>query len=499
MPATRAIKEKRQPVPYRPTERLYDPEVEGKKSLARGNVRWVAETRLCVGCGTCSAVCPIHVIEMAVEPTDGIVVPRVLDECTDCGLCEEACPGHEVNFEELNLLSFHSEKGQFATDEKWEAEVGNAPDHWTGQTSSPDAQAVDAMVGRYLRTYLSVAVDTEHRRRAPSGGIITTLTAFAIEKGLVDGALVSGHRPDDPFTPVPYIARTPEEVYASVGSHYSPVASMAALDEIIRDRKGRYIVVGLPCHLHGVRKAQLRMKKLQGRLLTIGLFCGAQRTLGGVDYLLDQMGVRKEDVVAIDHRGGGWPGRMRVELRDGTHRDLEQQSYSDNPIYVSNTPTRCLTCSDGLAELADIACGDAWLPEVLAKDTIGTSIILTRSEAGDELLRAACDAGLITLDSTTRDKVIESQENLVRYKRAQLWAKFRLFRYFGLRIPDYDMPFNRSGLRESLEASQFVIRVMIAKGRLPRWLTRLFPVAKLIWRQVRRVLTRGSRRTATTS
>ena len=43
-------------------------------------------------------------------------------------------------------------------------------------------------------------------------------------------------------------------------------------------------------------------------------------------------------------------------------------------------------CTDAVCELADISFGDAWLPE-LSNDKIGTSLVISRSETGEEVLR----------------------------------------------------------------------------------------------------------------
>ncbi len=45
----------------------------------------------CIGCGTCSRLCPEGAIKM--ELTNGKLKPKVdLNYCKGCGLCAEECP-----------------------------------------------------------------------------------------------------------------------------------------------------------------------------------------------------------------------------------------------------------------------------------------------------------------------------------------------------------------------------------------------------------------------
>ena len=46
-------------------------------------------------------------------------------------------------------------------------------------------------------------------------GIVSRIGVLALERGLVDAVLCVGQSPDDRFTPVPLLARTPEQVLAA--------------------------------------------------------------------------------------------------------------------------------------------------------------------------------------------------------------------------------------------------------------------------------------------
>ena len=51
----------------------------------------ITEKPKCTGCGACSAVCPLHCIEMK-HDKEGFLYPTISDKCIHCGKCENVCP-----------------------------------------------------------------------------------------------------------------------------------------------------------------------------------------------------------------------------------------------------------------------------------------------------------------------------------------------------------------------------------------------------------------------
>ncbi|MHC1595636.1 MAG: coenzyme F420 hydrogenase/dehydrogenase beta subunit N-terminal domain-containing protein [Candidatus Syntropharchaeales archaeon] len=96
-------------------------------------------------------------------------------------MCYKVCPGHEVDFKELNLEIF-----------------GKEPD--------------DILIGNYLNCYIDHATDHEIRYNSASGGLVTALLIYMLEEGLIDGALVTRMKANNPLEPEPFIARTREEI-----------------------------------------------------------------------------------------------------------------------------------------------------------------------------------------------------------------------------------------------------------------------------------------------
>jgi len=344
-------------------------------------------------------LCPEEAIELTVNEKKGIYVPELNeDECNNCGICYEVCPGHEVDFKQLNLEIF-----------------GKEPE--------------DILIGNYLNCYVGHSTDYDIRYNSASGGLVTQLLIFVLEEGIIDGALVTKMKKDKPLEPEPFIARTQEEIIEASKSKYCPVPANIVLKEISRSKEGeKFAVVGLPCHIHGIRKAEQINKKLREKIvLHLGIFCNHTPNFLGTEFLLNKLKIKKEDVKNLNYRGEGWPGSMKISLASDEILIPEQDYWGR--LFGLNffTPTRCLLCSDSICELADISFGDAWLPE-LSNDKIGKSIIVSKNEIGEKVLQAMKLKNKVELNKVNAKKVIRSQAGMLYFKKKNLNARCKLFR-----------------------------------------------------------------------
>lgn len=53
--------------------------------------------------------------------------------------------------------------------------------------------------------------------------MVSALLIFALEQGIIDGALVTKMSENNPLEPQPFIARTREEIISAAKSKYCPV------------------------------------------------------------------------------------------------------------------------------------------------------------------------------------------------------------------------------------------------------------------------------------
>jgi coenzyme F420 hydrogenase subunit beta len=371
-------------------------------------INGVLNSGLCCGCGTCAGICPQNAIEMVIDQIRGIYVPTIdIEKCKECGLCYEVCPGHAVNFEELN-------RGLF----------GRSP--------------CDILLGNYENCYIGYAVDDDIRFNASSGGAVTALLAFALEQGIIDGAVVTRMSKERVLEPEPFIARTKEELVEASKSKYCPVPVNVVMKDILNSKDDeRFAVVGLPCHIHGIRKAQARNKKLQKKIvLCIGLICSHNNTVWQVKSLVERLDIREQDIEKIEFRGHGWPGRFAAILKNG---DTVTIPYSEamtlHNLWFNAVP-RCLLCCDLTSELADISCGDPWIPEVTANETIGRSLIISRSKSSEHICQNACNTNYVDFKDISPDKVKQSSD-MMRTKKRDINARFLFRRMFKREIPVY--------------------------------------------------------------
>lgn len=364
----------------------------------------VVKHKLCTGCGVCMAVCPHDALDMTSDESRGCFVPQMRDEdCRRCGLCHEVCPGHAVDFEGLSRTLF-----------------GDIPG--------------DIALGRYLACYVGHASDGDIRYDSASGGLVSALLIFALEHQLIDGALVTRMRSDNPLMPEPFIARTRQEILSAAGSKYCPVTVGAALREIL-STKGRFAVVGLPCHIQGIRKAEQQIAELAGRIrYRISIACSFNYSFRGTRRFIESLGIPPAEVEELQYRGRGWPGTMRLRLKDGTETIVPLADY-----YRKLGPYslwRCLLCSDMLGELSDLSCGDAWLPELVKTDKTGSSFAISRTPEGEDLLEAAAAREEVELSELDAESLSASQGRAL-FKKRKLKARMRLARLWGRRVPVY--------------------------------------------------------------
>lgn len=374
-------------------------------------VRTIKEIRnagLCTGCGTCAGMCPNYAIKMVIS-SKGIYIPQIDNKnCNECGICFNVCPGNSVDFKGLNLEIF-----------------GKNP--------------FNKLIGNYLNCYIGYAINYDMRYNSTSGGLVTQLLIYALEKGLINSALVTKMKYDNPLEPKPFIARTKAEIKEASKSKYCPVPANTMLKEILESKDNeKFIVVGLPCHIQGIRKAERINKNLRKKIvLHFALFCNHTPTFLATEYLLKKMRLKKEAIKKIDYRGKGWPGGMSIVLKN--NRELFIPYFSlDYWGSVFNSfffPIRCTLCNDKISDLADISFGDAWLPE-LVDDKIGTSLIISRSKIGEEILQNAIAEKKIKLTKVDVDNVLKSQGLYLVKKR--LKARISLLKLFGTNIPIYD-------------------------------------------------------------
>lgn len=421
--------------------------------------RRVVEASLCIGCGTCESICPSDAISLVLNKKKGMYFPLVAPEkCNNCNVCFEICPGHEVKYNDLNIKYF-----------------GHLPK--------------EPRVGNYVHSYSCYSNDDQLRFDSASGGMVSTLLLYALEKKIIDGALVTGMKTDVPWEPKPFIARTKAEILEAAGSKYCPVPVNSALKEIMKI-KGRYAVVGLPCHIHAIRKAQKYNKLLRERIIyCFGLFCSSGRTFIGLQALMSKLKVDLSQITSLRYRGAGWPGEMNVKINDGRVLSIGLETYFPL-ISCSNNPYRCSLCPDKTAELADLSFGDLWLPEARKNIGHGKSICIVRNQQSEVLVKSAEKDGYISRKQLNSRDVLRAigYEN----KKKKISARLFICKLFRKPVPEIDLFLCQYNVHDIADALKYYLVEILCGNSL---LKRLYFLSRSKYRAVRReVKTKPPRR-----
>ncbi|OQX21929.1 MAG: hypothetical protein BWK75_02045 [Candidatus Altiarchaeales archaeon A3] len=338
------------------------------------NIKNIVKKRLCCGCGTCIGICPADALKMEINEK-GFYIPEINEKkCTDCSICSKVCPqiNKTNNFDELNKFVF-------------------------GKTLK------DKVLGNYINFYTGHSTDENLRFEASSGGVVTQLLVTVLEKGIIDGALVTRMKKDDPLISEPFIARTKDEIISAMSSKYCPVPANVMLKEIIKSKKNeKFAVVGLPCHIIGIRKAEMINKKLQEKIvLFIGIFCTCNISFFGTDFILKYKGVKKENVKSIRYRGNGWPGCMQIEKNNGRNIILPHFSVLYfGAIFPCFTNINCKKCNDHISFFSDISIGDPW---GIKKDPKGSSLLISRTVFGEQIIKISSNLNHIEIKDMKKD------------------------------------------------------------------------------------------------
>ena len=424
------------------------------------SIRSIVDDDLCLGCGTCFGVCPMSAISITITSSKGIYLPHVDPvACIECGKCYRACPGHSVDFEQFNL-------------ELFENNIRND------------------LVGHYRNCYTGYATDYDIRFNSTSGGLVTAILLFALERGLITGALVTRMSKSNPLDVEPFIARTKDEIMEASKSKYCPVPANIALRKILESDDEKLGIVGLPCHIQGIRKAENINEELKQKIvLHIGLFCGRCPSFIGTEFLLRSADVEMSNVMSIDYRGGGWPGGTSIILKNGRGLFIPYNiAWGLISLFI---PWRCTLCSDGACELSDISLADAWLPE-LSRDKMGLSLIVNRSDIGERLLSMMASSSKIELRPIDASKITgRSHKSMLLFKKRGFIARMRIANLFGKNTPLYNQMRLCPTYHDYLSAIKLYLISSIVQKRI-LWVQLIILFRLIIYFKKRYVLTRES-------
>jgi coenzyme F420 hydrogenase subunit beta len=298
----------------------------------------------CMGCAACVTVCPFACLEYSEEQ------PKIVKKCESCGICPRVCPRYNLPWPTLEKFVFGREK-------------------------RPEED-----FGIYRRIVVAQSSDKNTLEVSQDGGIVTTLLAFALKNGIIEGAAISGVSKDRPLYPVPRLTTAVQEVLECAGTRYSYSPNLLAFQEGIRQKKKSLAFVGTPCQIHAIRRIQAaQLRRFADPLrFTVGLMCTEAFTYEGMmeKQIEGALGIDLRDVRKINIKG-----KVLVTTKSG---EVKTISLVEAKQYTRKS---CIPCTDFSAELADISVGGLGLSD--------WTVCVIRTEVGETLFRGAEGAGAL--------------------------------------------------------------------------------------------------------
>ena len=348
----------------------------------------VITSGLCTGCAGCVIACPHDVI--GYKHSTGEYKPFHLEDelgksdcihgVKGCTSCTRACPRFR----------------------NWEEE---ADEHLFGRVRTDDELA-----GVYKDVILVRAAEDSVYENGQDGGLVSAILLWCLDKGYIDGALVSylegdGHS----WKAIPGVAASKDEILAAAGSRYTYSANTLAIGEALERGHTRLALVGMSCQssvppIMWSRKAGKIGKPI---LFNIGLLCS--KTFD--DSIFEELfwtkyGLAKENMVKMNIKGV-----FQIWMRDGRYHEI--------PLKECHAWTRegCTYCPDFAAEHADISTGG------IGKDNDWT-LTIVRTDLGREIISRMVADGTIIARPGDEDPGAIALMNKLAAKSRERWPAF---------------------------------------------------------------------------
>lgn len=237
------------------------------------------------------------------------------------------------------------------------------------------------VLGKYKQVISARSTDKEILKGSQDGGIVTQLFAYALEEGIIDGAIVAGPG-SEPWKPEPMVAMTKADLMAARGTKYNLCPNVKMVKEATRsyglDRVG---VVGVPCQIQGFRKAQLYPVGMRGvpdkLALVLGIFC------------MENFPYQSMVQIVEDHAGQKLESVKKMEIGKGKFTVYtERGAVVPLPLKITHKYEQpgCHVCLDYVANLSDVSAGSVGSPD-------GWSTVFVRTKKGEDVWTKALAAG----------------------------------------------------------------------------------------------------------
>ncbi len=419
----------------------------------------VMQSELCNRCGTCVG---LSEGKIQFRDREGKFMPEVVGELTDQSYDRiwNACAGKDFSFPEHRAHFY------------------------------PDTPHFHTYTGPYQDLHIGHAEDSKLRSLGASGGILSTLLIYLLEKGKIDGAIVTRMSPIKPWLTEPFIATSREEILEGAQSKYI----LTSVNEILAwsaSFKGVLAYVGLPGQVQSIRKLQKANDPCVSNIAYLfGPFYGNTLHFSSVKSFLRSHGEKDYTKIRkLYFRHGEWPGNMRVEMESG--RIIELKKFHANYLIPFHIVRNSLYCTDFTNEFTDISGGDAWAP-VYEDRGKGFSLVMGRTNKGSQLLEEMKKEGWLNLSPLPEKECIDMHSHGYDFKKRGAFIRIRFRRFWMKAVPAYGYTEKGFSFKRVLMEGIISLLFLVLGTRLARWsveqfspafIGRIFEKSRTTWKR----------------
>lgn len=378
----------------------------GSKMAKIDNLENVVNGGYCVGCGACSFVsgAPVKINDY------GEYYPDLTDlkDVSDGGIVEQmefVCPSLNPKFNEDALAA----------------------------TFLNNCDNASRNIGPYQDVYAGYVREGEYRNNGTSGGFGTWVGAELFQQGMIDGVI---HIKEfkratalDPFFKYG-ISNSLEEITKGARTKYH-VVEVSEVLQMIKEKPGKYLFIGLPCMVKAIRRIQLIDPLIKESIAyTAALVCGHLKSINWTLSLGWGKGIEPSKVVRFKYRTKADDIPARAYVFTAYADDYEIREDSGNVVggkfnQGSLMLPACNFCDDVVGETADLTIGDAWLPQ-FEIDSNGTNLLIVRNSQINQLITNAFERDRIYLEPLTEKDAVSAQSGGFRQRREGLSYRLRM-------------------------------------------------------------------------
>ena len=259
---------------------------------------------------------------------------------------------------------------------------------------------------------MMAARKTEPIAGAQWTGMVSSIAIEMLNRGMVEGVVCVQNTKEDRFTPMPVIARTPEDILAARVNKPTLSPNLSVLEQIEQSGMKRLLVIGVGCQIQALRavEKELGLEKLY----VLGTPCVDNVTRTGLQKFLDTTSRSPDTVVYYEFMQDF---KVHFKHEDGSTETVPFFGLKTNQLKDVFAPS-CMSCFDYVNSLADLVVGYMGAP-------FGWQWTVVRNDTGQEMLDLIADQIETQPVNSVGDRHQAVQQSIPAYDKGvtlPMWA-----------------------------------------------------------------------------